>query len=82
MDYVSNLVPGINPFLLLAAVMWSMFWKILALWRATKENRRYWFVAIFILNTFGIIEIAFLLYFAKKRMTLEDFKTLNFLPKS
>ena len=75
-----NPIPQFNPFILFALLIWSMFWKILAIWRASKGNQRYWFVALLILNTFGILEIIFLLRFAKNRLKLEDIKKTNFLP--
>ncbi len=71
---------GINPFILIAIFLWSLFWKILAVWRAAKGNQRYWFIALLILNTFGILEIFYLFRFAKERFTLEDLKKSNFLP--
>lgn len=73
----------INPFFAIAFLIWLMFWKILALWRAAKGNQANWFVIILILNslTFGIVEIIYLFGFAKPKMTIEDFKKMNFLPK-
>jgi len=72
--------PFFNPFILTALLIWSIFWKSLALWRAVKGNQRNWFLAILILNTFGIIEIIYLLRFSKNKITVEDFKKKNFLP--
>jgi len=57
-----------------------MFWKIMALWRAAKGDQRYWFVALLLLNTFGILELIFLFRFSKNRLKLEDIKKTNFLP--
>jgi hypothetical protein len=54
--------------------LWSILWKGLALWRAAELKQRKWFVGILVLNTIGILEIAYLFYFAKKRMKLEEFK--------
>jgi len=60
--------------LFFAAYLWSMLWKALALWKAANLKQRNWFVAILILNTLGIVEIAYLFYFAKKRMQLNELK--------
>ena len=79
MNFLSPL-PQLNPFILFALLIWSMFWKILAIWRAAKGNQRYWFVALLILNTFGILEIVYLFRFAKEKLSLEDLKKSNFLP--
>ncbi len=52
-------------------LIWATAWKGLALWNAAKNKQLYWFVAILILNTFGILEIIYLFRFAKKRLTLK-----------
>ncbi len=74
---------GFNPFFGIAFLIWLLFWKCIALWRAAKYNQTNWFVAILILNslTFGILEIVYLFRFAKTRLTLNDIKNKNFLPK-
>lgn len=54
--------------------IWSIIWKGLALWKSAHLNQRNWFVAILILNTLGILDIAYLFYFAKKRMTLQELR--------
>ncbi len=55
-----------------ALIVWSLFWKGLALWRAANSDQKYWFVAILIFNTFGILEIVYLSSFAKKKMTMQE----------
>jgi hypothetical protein len=39
---------------------WSLFWKGLALWRAAKAGEKIWFVLLFMINTFGILDIIYL----------------------
>lgn len=67
-----------NPFLLIILAVWTLFWKGLALWRASKNNQKYWFIAILIINTVGILEIVYLNWFAKKKRFWE--KILEKLP--
>lgn len=50
---------------LILIIIWTLFWKGLALWHAVKRNNRKWFVAILILNTFGIIELIYLFFVIK-----------------
>ncbi len=52
--------------------VWSIFWKGIALWRAGRLEQKYWFIAILIFNTVGILEIVYLFRFAKKRMTTQE----------
>lgn len=47
--------------------IWSLIWKGFALWKSAKNNQRNWFIAMLILNTFGIIEITYIFYFSKKK---------------
>jgi len=51
-----------------------MIWKAIALWRAANLKQKNWFIAILILNTLGILEIAYLFFFAKNKMKLEELK--------
>ncbi len=64
-----------NPLLLLLILFWSIFWKGLALWRAAKDNQRYWFIALLVVNTIGILEIIYLLKFAKDKKFIKQFFT-------
>lgn len=47
-------------------VVWSLFWKGWALWRAARNEQRNWFIALLVINTVGILEILYLFVFAKK----------------
>lgn len=60
--------------LLFVILIWSIIWKGMALWKSAKLNQRNWFVAILVLNTFGLLEIAYLFFFANKKMRLEELK--------
>ncbi len=57
-----------------ALYIWAIIWKGLALWRSAKLEQKNWFVAILILNTLGILEVAYLFFFAKKRLQLKELK--------
>ena len=43
-----------------AIVLWSALWKLFALYRAASRGDKGWFVALFFLNTAGILEIVYL----------------------
>lgn len=51
---------------LFAAVVWSLVWKGLALWKAARRGENVWFVALLVINTLGILEILYLYVFSKK----------------
>lgn len=50
----------------LILIAWEIIWKGIALWKAGRNNQRRWFVAIFILNTAGILPIIYLKFFQRK----------------
>jgi len=49
------------------AVVWSMVWKGVALWRAGRNGHLGWFIALFIVNTLGILEIIYIFAFSRQR---------------
>ena len=50
------------PFLIVAAI-WTLILKGFALWHAARGNQREWFVALLLINTLGILEIIYLVWF-------------------
>lgn len=50
----------VNQYVFLAALIWSLAWKAVALWRAGRENRPGWFATLFIVQTFGLLEIIYI----------------------
>ncbi len=58
---------GIDLALLGILVAWEAIWKLIALWRAGRNDQLGWFIVMAILNTAGILEIAYLLFFQKKK---------------
>lgn len=53
--------------LLAAAIVWTLIWKGLALWKAGQNGQKAWFVVLFLVNTLGLLEIVYLVWFAKKK---------------
>jgi hypothetical protein len=62
---------GIFGSFVLLAVVWSLLWKGLALWRAAKRGEKIWFTVFLLVNTLGILEIIYL--FAVTGAKLSDF---------
>lgn len=64
-----------NQFLLLMALAaaWSLPWKGYALWTAAERREKWWFVALLVINTLAILEIAYLFFVAKKGAELARF---------
>ena len=62
------------PVALYFVFLWSLVWKGFALWKSARDNQRNWFILMLVVNTAGLLEIAYLFFFAKKKMKLIDLK--------
>jgi len=49
-------------------LVWSMVWKGIALWKAGRNGQLGWFIAMFIVNTAGILAILYIFVFGRKRL--------------
>ena len=57
-----------NLWLFAILAIWELFWKGLALWRAAEHRQRYWFVALMLINTVGILPILYLTFFNDNKL--------------
>lgn len=53
-----------NVYYLAALIIWSIPWKGFALWKSARRGDSIWFVALLLINTAGILEIAYLFLFS------------------
>lgn len=56
------------PYLYFLLILWSISWKGLALWKSAKNNNIYFFIAILILNTGGILPIIYIVYVEREEI--------------
>lgn len=52
---------------LIPLMVWEAVWKGIGLWNAGRNSQLKWFVAMFILNTAGILPIIYLKFYQKKQ---------------
>lgn len=45
---------------ILILVLWEAFWKGISLWKSAKKGDLIWFIAILIVNFFGLVPIFYL----------------------
>ena len=50
--------------ILVLVVIWSLIWKGLALWKSARRDDLWWFIAIIVINTCGILEIIYIFFIA------------------
>jgi uncharacterized membrane protein len=48
-------------------MLWVMPWKGVALWKASRNSHKIWFIALFLLNTLAVLEIIYIFFFSKKK---------------
>jgi len=61
-------MPGLEIYIFLL-LLWTLPWKGAALWRAARRGSGWWFVALLIVQTLGILEILYLFVFSRDRET-------------
>ena len=66
-----------SPWLMTGIVVWSIFWKAAATWRAARNNQLGWFIALFVINTVGVLEIIYLAFFTKKGVKFDSKRPKN-----
>lgn len=47
----------------LLALLWSIPWKGVALWKSARNRQIAWFIAVLLINTLGILEIVYISFF-------------------
>lgn len=61
--YGPVLLGTLVPLIALAA-LWSVAIKGYALWIAARGGQTWWFVALLVINTLGILEVVYLIFFS------------------
>ena len=60
-EFMSIFIP-----IVLVVALWSIVLKGFALWHAARGGQKAWFIALLIINTLGILEIVYLIWFRPK----------------
>ena len=56
---------GMPLWLLIIMLIWTSVWKMIAAWKAARKGEMVWFLAFFLFNTVGILEILYVFVFSK-----------------
>ena len=54
-------------FLFIIILLWSIVWKLLALWKSARKGSLAWFIVLGIVNTIGILEILYIYVFSEMK---------------
>ncbi|MDP2655067.1 MAG: DUF5652 family protein [bacterium] len=66
--------------LILVVALWTIILKGYALWHAARGSQKGWFIALLVINTLGILEIIYLIWFRPK--SLSHMPAVNSSPKA
>lgn len=66
-----------NNIFIMVLVIWEIVWKGLALWFASKNNQKIWYVAILLINSIGIIPLVYLVFFRKDKKLIDALRPLS-----
>ena len=64
--YDAATLNGVPIWLLILVTLWSIPWKGIALWKAAQLSHKRWFILLLIVNTFGILDIIYIRFVARK----------------
>jgi membrane protein YdbS with pleckstrin-like domain len=87
MDYSTLLSPGtwgqqeLN-FVYAVAAIWSIIWKAISLWYAARNSQKWWYIAIMFVNTLGVLEIVYLVFFQKEKPWIHKIRKQSSQSKS
>jgi hypothetical protein len=56
-----------NPYLSFLLILWVLPWKGLALWKSARKEKKWWFIALLVINTVGLLEILYIFVFSKMK---------------
>lgn len=65
LTYAPGFVFDLIPILIIVAIGVTLL-KGYALWHAARNNHVWWFVALLVINTLGILELVYLIWFLPK----------------
>ena len=61
------LFAGAFSIIIILLIVWSFIWKGIALWKCGRNNQLGWYIVLLIINTAGILEILYILFFQKNK---------------
>jgi hypothetical protein len=64
---MESLYPSWMSIALPLALVWTLPWKGVALWRSAGNKQLVWFIVLLLVNTLAILEIIYIFGFSKKK---------------
>lgn len=61
-------------FVVILIAVWTLPWKIMALWRAAKRGEKLWFIILLVVNSLAIPGILYIYVFSRQKSLLSQIK--------
>lgn len=61
-----TLLNSVPVWLMATVILWTIPWKGVALWKAAQLSHKKWFIILLVVNTFGILDIIYIFFVARK----------------
>ena len=59
-----------NPWVIWLIILWTLPWTGIALWKASRNNHKKWFIMLLVINSLAILEILYIFVFSKKKQSI------------
>ena len=59
-------------FIISVLVLWDLFWKGIALWRAARRHDKYWFIVLLLINSVGFLPIIYILMTEQRGPAIQE----------
>lgn len=56
---------GASIWVVVLLLIWTMTWKLIALWKSARKGALIWFIVLGLINTLGILEILYIFIFSE-----------------
>ncbi len=63
-SHLTGLTPSVFLSLLMALMLFTLILKGYALWYSARGEQKWWFIVLLVINTMGILDIVYLLFFS------------------
>lgn len=71
-----------NQWIIWLAILWTIPWKGIALWKSARNSDKIWFIILLVFNTLAILEIIYIFIFSKKKEGYPKAETGNASPNN
>jgi heme/copper-type cytochrome/quinol oxidase subunit 2 len=63
---------GMPIWLLTIIVIWTLCWKLIAMYKAAQKKSVIWFIVLALINTMGILPIFYIFLFSKMKIRIQE----------